>query len=103
MSWFEDYEDMRMECDECHTVINFHEEDIHDGTHIVCPRCGKHIELEGCQNPKMVNIETVKDWLYTNFFEYEDNSYFGGGYVKLETVFNTFEEMMENFNKTIGE
>lgn len=46
MSWCEDYEDMRMECDECHTVINFHEEDIHDGTYIVCPRCGKHIELD---------------------------------------------------------
>lgn len=50
-----------------------------------------------------VHIETVKDWLYNSFFEYEDNSYFGGGYVKLESVFDTFEEMMENFNKTMEE
>ena len=50
-----------------------------------------------------VHIETVKDWLYNSFFEYEDNSYFGGGYVKLESVFDTFEEMMGNFNKTMKE
>jgi precorrin-6B methylase 2 len=48
-----------------------------------------------------VHIETVKEWLYTNFFEYEDNSYFGGGYVKLESVFDTFEEMIECFNRTV--
>jgi hypothetical protein len=49
-----------------------------------------------------ISIETVKEWFYNNFFEYKD-SYFGGGYVKLETVFDTFEEMMESFNRTVEE
>lgn len=61
MNRCEDYEDMRMECDECHTVINFHEDDIHYGAYIVCPRCGEHIELEDCQNPKMVDIDKFNE------------------------------------------
>lgn len=40
----EDYEDMRIECDICHTVINFHEDDIVDN-YVICPRCGEHLIL----------------------------------------------------------
>ena len=39
------YEDMRIECYECHTVINFHEEDIIRGYYIICPRCGEEITI----------------------------------------------------------
>ena len=39
------YEDMRIECCKCHTVINFHEDDILDGYYVICPRCGEHLEL----------------------------------------------------------
>ena len=48
-----------------------------------------------------VPVDKIRDWLYKNFFEYEDNSYLGGGYVKLEPVFDTFEEMIESFNRTV--
>lgn len=40
-----DYEDMRIECYECHTVINFHENDIVRGYYVICPHCGEHIDL----------------------------------------------------------
>lgn len=39
------YEDMRIECCECHTVINFHEDEIIDDYYVICPRCGEHLEL----------------------------------------------------------
>lgn len=39
------YEDMRIECCKCHTVINFHEDDILDDYYVICPRCGEHLEL----------------------------------------------------------
>ena len=39
------YEDMRIECCKCHTVINFHEDDILDGYYVICTRCGEHLEL----------------------------------------------------------
>ena len=56
---FEDYEDMRAECDECHTVINFHEEDVRDGTYIVCPRCGKHIVLDAMSANNFKNGDVI--------------------------------------------
>jgi hypothetical protein len=40
-----EYEDMRIECYECHTVINFHEDDIIENYYVICPRCGEHLEL----------------------------------------------------------
>ena len=40
-----DYEDMRIECYDCHTVINFHEDDIIDGYYVVCPDCGQHLVI----------------------------------------------------------
>ena len=39
------YEDMRIECSKCHTVINFHEDEILDDYYVICPRCGEHLEL----------------------------------------------------------
>lgn len=42
---YEYYEDMRIECYECHTVINFHEDDIIRGYYIICPRCGEEISI----------------------------------------------------------
>jgi predicted Zn finger-like uncharacterized protein len=39
------YEDMRIECDNCHAVINFHEDDIVDNCYVICPRCGEHLIL----------------------------------------------------------
>lgn len=39
------YEDMRIECCKCHTVINFHEDEILDDYYVICPRCGEHLEL----------------------------------------------------------
>ena len=39
------YEDMRIECCKCHTVINFHEDEIIDDYYVICPRCGEHLEL----------------------------------------------------------
>ena len=41
----ENYEDMRIECYECHTVVNFHEDDIVDGYYVICPRCGEHLVI----------------------------------------------------------
>jgi predicted Zn finger-like uncharacterized protein len=43
---YEVYEDMRIECYDCHTVINFHEDDIVDNHYVICPRCGKHLEIK---------------------------------------------------------
>ena len=40
-----EYEDMRIECYDCHTVINFHEDDIVNGCYVICPRCGEHIVI----------------------------------------------------------
>ena len=42
---YEDYEDMRIECYDCHTVINFHEDDVIDGCYVICPRCGEHLVI----------------------------------------------------------
>lgn len=39
------YEDMRIECYDCHTVVNFHEDDIVDGYYVICPRCGEHLVI----------------------------------------------------------
>ena len=103
MSWFEDYEDMRMECDECHTVINFHEEDIHDGTYIVCPRCGKHIELEGWESPKMVDIDKVKDWIFDTFYEDEHDGDYDYGQPYIVCTLDTMEQLLKNFEKTMEE
>lgn len=103
MSWFEDYEDMRMECDECHTVINFHEEDIHNGTYIVCPRCGKHIELEGWETPKMVDIDKVKEWIFDTFYEDEHDGDYDYGQPYIVCKLDTMEQLLKNFEKTMGE
>lgn len=42
---YEDYEDMRIECYECHTVINFHEDDVIENRYVKCPRCGEEISI----------------------------------------------------------
>ena len=41
---YEVYEDMRIECYDCHRVINFHEDDIVDD-YVICPRCGEHLVI----------------------------------------------------------
>lgn len=40
-----EYEDMIIECYDCHTVINFHEDDIVNGCYVICPRCGEHLVI----------------------------------------------------------
>ena len=40
-----EYEDMIIECYDCHTVINFHEDDIVDGCYVICPYCGEHLVI----------------------------------------------------------
>lgn len=40
-----EYEDMIIECYDCHTVINFHEDDIVNGCYVICPHCGEHIVI----------------------------------------------------------
>lgn len=40
-----EYEDMIIECYDCHTVINFHEDDIVNGCYVICPRCGQHLVI----------------------------------------------------------
>lgn len=40
-----DYEDMIIECYNCHTVINFHEDDIVNGCYVICPCCGEHLVI----------------------------------------------------------
>jgi predicted Zn finger-like uncharacterized protein len=42
---YEYYEDMRIECYECHTVINFHEDDVIENWYVKCPRCGEEISI----------------------------------------------------------
>lgn len=39
------YEDMIIECYDCHTVINFHEDDIVNGCYVICPHCGEHLVI----------------------------------------------------------
>lgn len=39
------YEDMRIECHNCRTVVNFHNDDIFDDFYVICPRCGEHLVL----------------------------------------------------------
>lgn len=33
----------KIECYDCHTVINVHADDIIDGCYVVCPDCGQHL------------------------------------------------------------
>ena len=40
-----EYEDMIIECYDCHIVINFHEDDIVNGCYVICPHCGTHLEI----------------------------------------------------------
>ena len=40
-----EYENMIIECYDCHTVINFHENDIVNGCYVICPCCGEHIVI----------------------------------------------------------
>lgn len=47
-------------------------------------------------------IEKVKDWLYDNFRDYTHSSDYGD-YITLEADFETFEEMMDDFNKKMEE
>lgn len=47
-------------------------------------------------------IEKVKDWLYDNVHEYTRSSDYGD-YITLEIDFETFDEMMDDFNKKIEE
>jgi hypothetical protein len=47
---------------------------------------------------KMIDIEKVKDWLYDNFFDITNDSDYGD-YTTLEASFETFNEMMDDFNK----
>lgn len=101
MSWCEDYEDMRMECDKCHTVINFHEEDIHDGTYIVCPRCGEHIELEESQTPEMVDVDKVKDWIFDTFYESAYDGDYNYGQPYIECTLDTMGQLLDDFEKTM--
>ena len=39
------YEDMIIECYDCHTVINFQEDDIVNGCYVICPCCGEHLVI----------------------------------------------------------
>ena len=49
-----------------------------------------------------VDIEKVKDWLHDNFYEATHSSDYGD-YTTLEVDFETFEEMMDDFNKKMEE
>ena len=49
-----------------------------------------------------VDIEKVKDWLYDNFRDYTRSSDYGD-YTTLEADFETFEEMMDDFDKKMEE
>lgn len=51
---------------------------------------------------KMIDIEKVKDWLYDKFYDYTHISDYGD-YTTLEADFETFAEMMDDFNKKMGE
>ena len=51
---------------------------------------------------KMVDIEKVKDWLYDKFYDYTHSSDYRD-YTTLEADFETFEEMMDDFNKKMEE
>lgn len=47
-------------------------------------------------------IEKVEDWLYANFYDITNYSDYGD-YTTLEASFDTFVEMMEDFNKKMEE
>lgn len=49
----------------------------------------------------MIDTEKVKDWLYDNFYDFTRSSDYGD-YTTLEAGFETFEEMMDDFNKKMG-
>lgn len=49
---------------------------------------------------KMIDIEKVKDWLYDKFYDNADSIGYGS---TLESMFETFEEMMDDFNKKMEE
>ena len=36
---------MIIECYDCHTLINFHEDDIVDECYVICPDCGTHLVI----------------------------------------------------------
>ena len=39
------YENMIIECYDCHEIIHVHEDDIVDEIYVVCPTCGEHLVL----------------------------------------------------------
>ena len=47
---------------------------------------------------KMIDIEKVKEWLSDNFYDFTRSSNYGN-FTTLETGFETFEEMMDDFVK----
>jgi len=51
---------------------------------------------------KMIDIEKVEDWLYDNFFDITHDSDYGD-YTTLEATFDTFAEMIDDFNKKMEE
>lgn len=48
-------------------------------------------------------IEKVKQWLFDSFYEMERDGDYDYGQPYIECVFDTFNEMMDDFDKTIGE
>lgn len=38
-------EKMTIECYNCHTLINFHEDDIVNEYYVICPNCGTHLVI----------------------------------------------------------
>ena len=48
-------------------------------------------------------IEKVKQWLIDSFYEMERDGDYDYGQPYIECVFDTFEEMMNDFDKTMEE
>lgn len=61
-------------------------------------------DYEPFEHPKegMVNIEKVKDWLFENFSEWTRDGDYDYGKPYLESRFDTLEDMIDDFDKTMG-
>lgn len=58
--------------------------------------------MEEYTEEKMISAEKVMDWLFHNFVELKRDGDYDWGQPYIESVFDTYEDMMDDFCKNMG-
>ena len=59
-------------------------------------------EFEDEDKPKMVDIDKVKDWIFDTFYEDEHDGDYDYGQPYIVCTLDTMEQLLKNFEKTMG-